>query len=1645
MADVFRCPAVRKTACRNEILVFAVSIAKNVFLGCEVHVERVMENLIMPINNDTDRQARRYARFNDTSKERSLFGLIRSPYVSAMLLFFLAAPLYSLVAQDQITMSAARQADKAYLKSQLVHSKSTVKPAMRVQKNGVTRANGNVLAKSMGIRIPSNQDDIPLKKSVLRAHRLPKTVSSVQNPVFPEKQVGTAAAILWDDRLVNDDAASIAFHEGPSVAADGNGNYVVVWDDDRLGANYIFLQWFSASGFALGTNSAVNSDGGEAYHYMPSVAANTRGSSVVAWIDVRKGTNVYMQRFDASRLPAGPNMRVNDSSNVGVYSYRPVAVAMDYDGRIYVAWRDTRNGSTDIYFQRYSANGIPLGSNVKVNDDPGTASNTHHYAPVIAVDSIGNCVVAWHDFRNENYDIFLQRFDASGSAQGSNVQVNDDVSNAFQRYPSVGMDRYGNSTIAWSDPRNGNFDVYLQNYDEYGSAVGGNTMVNDDGGTTTQYFPTVSMNSDGFTVVAWMDDRNNNSDLYLQQYSSAGVAWEANVKVNDNAVGTVDLLPVVVIDNNYRYVLAWPDYRNGNDEIYAQRYDANDNPQGSNSKVNDDFGSGYQGAPSVGIDGSGTSTVVWEDYRSSAGVYLQRINSSGISLGSNIRVNDAAVGFAYYPAVAVNSSGSCVVAWQDSRNNSDYDIYLQRYGSGGSAQGANVRVTDTSSSMSLFNNEVSVAIDNSGNSIVAWADKRSGNNDIYLQRFNASGVAQGKNIRVNDDVGVSDQQKPSVAIDGSGNCIVAWMDDRNTNVDIYLQRYNSSGVAQGSNVRVNNDVGTADQVSPCVAIASAGNSVVAWEDYRNDATSGTSDIYIQRFDAGGIVQGTNIKVNDEIGTSGQYWPTVVFDGNGNCLIAWQDYRFGFNNPNVMGQGFTSSGTAILGNFRIVRDGPNQIEIVPKLAASGQTVVCAWQDNRRAKGFDIYSKSFSSDWGGLANPPAAPQNLSASAGNGEVTLSWNKNTEPNFLRYRIYRGLTSQGETLADSTSGGVTDTTRVITGLANGTTYFFRITAVDNAGLESGYSNEVGAVPSSGPQIFHTPPTDEVDVSYGVASTDVSVSATATDANGILTMYLQYQQVGQAFIATLNFTPPYDGSPSVQIPSTDFVNNAQGIGVAYRIVAINTLNDTAWTKWYSINVRNGSGTTIQPTFTFPVATDYPNNFTNAYRIFSIPFDLDDKRPSILLPNNFSDHLRDGMAYVNWRFQRINNGSYQDYEDFKDQPVLSPGNGFFLLLRDQKPLVLGGNRVTNADVMYTDGIQLGGGYPSGSGGAWYLLGDPLNMDIPWSSLDFGGVNVLDHLYYSGTGPISGWERTTTNANTLRRWEGLAVKTAGPCTVKFRILSPRPSIQGGEGTAPGTVAASMPKIEAGPDDWLITADAYRSDINMRCEGGGIGMRNGASLDHDQFDSYLPPMVGEKNVAIGFTGPNGPRLCDVRPLNANGGVWSMKVMTGDAGARVKLQFGGQTKLPNPTFKAFLIDLDQKTAYNLKEVSTLEISSGEGVRNFNIVVGTESYVQENSAGVELQPSSMKLYTNYPNPFNPETVIRYAIPNTAPAYRVTLKIFNMLGQEVAMLVNGTQSSGYYEVKFDGHHQSSGVYFSILTVTDGSKTYKESKKMMLLR
>jgi len=119
--------------------------------------------------------------------------------------------------------------------------------------------------------------------------------------------------------------------------------------------------------------------------------------------------------------------------------------------------------------------------------------------------------------------------------------------------------------------------------------------------------------------------------------------------------------------------------------------------------------------------------------------------------------------------------------------------------------------------------------------------------------------------------------------------------------------------------------------------------------------------------------------------------------------------------------------------------------------------------------------------------------------------------------------------------------------------------------------------------------------------------------------------------------------------------------------------------------------------------------------------------------------------------------------------------------------------------------------------------------------------------------------------------------------------------------------------------------------------------------------------------------------------------------------------------------------------------VTSGKYMYRLKQIDFDGSFEYSNSIEVEIStPIIFTLDQNYPNPFNPSATISYQLPKTG---NVNLKVFDVLGKEVATLVNMEQTSGSYKVEFNGSGLASGIYYYQLRASD----FIETKKMILLK
>jgi hypothetical protein len=241
----------------------------------------------------------------------------------------------------------------------------------------------------------------------------------------------------------------------------------------------------------------------------PVVAMAADGSFAVAWQSQGQdgdASGIYAQRFDSSGAALGAELRVN--SETADDQTQP-AIAMDADGDFVVVWQSQLQDGAGggIYAQRFDATGIAQGAEFRVNSEIANDQG----APDVAMDAAGNFVVAWESLNQDgsSWGIFAQRYDAAGTAQGAEFQVNTLTQNQ-QRAPSVSMDADGDFVVAWQG-RPGSWDVFGQQFDAAGNPVGAEFQINQASGGN-QTAPDVAMDADGDFKAVWTGKTPGDND-----------------------------------------------------------------------------------------------------------------------------------------------------------------------------------------------------------------------------------------------------------------------------------------------------------------------------------------------------------------------------------------------------------------------------------------------------------------------------------------------------------------------------------------------------------------------------------------------------------------------------------------------------------------------------------------------------------------------------------------------------------------------------------------------------------------------------------------------------------------------------------------------------------------------------------------------------------------------------------------------------------------------------------------------------------------------------------------------------------------------------------------------------------------------------
>jgi hypothetical protein len=541
----------------------------------------------------------------------------------------------------------------------------------------------------------------------------------------------------------------------------------------------------------------------------------------------------------------------------------------------------------------------------------------------------------------------------------NDLRVNSDLGESDQREPVIAINPTDCAIIVWADERNDNLDIYAQRVNALGSKLWGTDVrVNSDITTVHQWYPDLSVEEDGNTLIAWNDDRAGDSNIYGQLLDASGDRlWVNDLRIDSASDTSLQSSPNVGLDSANTFIIAWSDRRSGNQDVYAQRIDVNATRLWKiDSRINDDAGTVSQHYPSVTINSGGDIIAVWGDSRNDlSDVYMQSFDNNGnAKWQADLRINADTVGAQAFPVIVVDSIDNIWVAWLDDdrlwyQGSSTFVIYAQRFDAQGNRLAdVDFRVND----IGTYAYGLDMAVDSQGNAIVVWSDKRTGDSNIYAQKIGMEGERiWGKDIRVNTDSGTASQGSPKIATEGE-NIIVVWDDDRNGDSDIYAQKLDDNGNhLWGGDLRVNSDLGTSRQSDPAIA-SQNGHINIAWEDGRNNYGY---DVYAQKLEsAGSKMWATDVCVNSADVEASQTAPKVNLDDTGVLLVAWHDFRGEETGLGV--QRLSVSGTHLWTEDLIV----NNVRYSEVAFDAVNAIVVVWQDVRNGShlygdNWDIYAQ------------------------------------------------------------------------------------------------------------------------------------------------------------------------------------------------------------------------------------------------------------------------------------------------------------------------------------------------------------------------------------------------------------------------------------------------------------------------------------------------------------------------------------------------------------------------------------------------------------------------------------------------------------------------------------------------------------------
>lgn len=403
------------------------------------------------------------------------------------------------------------------------------------------------------------------------------------------------------------------------------------------------------------------------------------------------------------------------------------------------------------------------------------------------------------------------------------------------------------------------------------------------------------------------------------------VATSNEVQVNTYSTGPQDDPSITTLAGG-GYVITWSSYQDGSGRgVYGQRYDSTGNTVGSEFLINTET-TQNQDRSSVAALNDGGFIVTWTSGGgqdgNNAGVFAQRFDAAGATVGVEFQVNTHFSGIQENSVATGLGDGGYLVVWESYLQDGSFDgVYAQRYDSAGAASGIEFRINAT-----ILNSQREPAVTSlpDGGFFITWDSYlQDGNSDgIYGQRYDSAGNVSIAEFKINTTT-ANAQRHPEVTVLSDGSYVVIWTSYATAaqggdgdGQGVFGQMFNAAGAAVGNEFQVNTSTLGYQNYSALTAL-SDGGFVAIWNMQNDGGTPNANGIFGQRFDAVGNKVGAEFSVESFAGATLDRDAAVTALDGGGFVVTWESLYQDGDNYGVFSRTFSYASTAFTAGDDVV--------------------------------------------------------------------------------------------------------------------------------------------------------------------------------------------------------------------------------------------------------------------------------------------------------------------------------------------------------------------------------------------------------------------------------------------------------------------------------------------------------------------------------------------------------------------------------------------------------------------------------------------------------------------------------------------------------------------------------------------------------